>query len=108
MAARCAKGVRSETGAKAVCCPASCGTCDGRGCSGRPGGPRHCCGLAIWKGGRPCVHAEDTLCILGGEKTRAFAPHAWGICLPHYRLPHGQYIQVANRKMYCPAGPAAA
>ena len=98
----CQRGIRSETGLKAVCCPASCGACDGKGCSARPGGPRHCCGMAIWKGGRQCLAKDDTLCIIGGQTSRAFAPHAWGVCKQFYGFPHGQYIQSGQRKMYCP------
>lgn len=100
--ATCQGGVRSETGAKAVCCPKTCGQCDGKGCSTRPGGPRHCCGMAIWKGGRTCLGPDDTLCILGGENSRAFAQHAWSVCKPYYGFGHGQYVQVKQRKIYCP------
>ena len=100
--ATCQNGVRSLTGARAVCCPSACSTCDGKGCSTRPGGPRHCCGMAIWKGGRTCLTPDDTLCIIGGEGSRAFAPHAWSVCKSYYSLLHGQYVQVGQRKMYCP------
>ena len=100
--AKCQRGVRSETGDKIACCPASCGTCDGFGCSSRPGGPRHCCGLAIWKGGRQCLGPEDTMCIIGWEASKGFAPNMWGLCKGYYSYPHGQYVQVRNRKFYCP------
>jgi hypothetical protein len=26
-----------------VCCPKTCGTCGGKGCASRPGGPNNCC-----------------------------------------------------------------
>jgi len=36
----CTRGILSDSGA---CCPASCGTCGGNGCSSRPGGAAACC-----------------------------------------------------------------
>jgi hypothetical protein len=47
-----------------VCCPASCGACGGRGCSGRPGGRTKCCVPAIQKSGRACTSPEDTACVI--------------------------------------------
>ena len=36
------------------CCAASCETCGGSGCSGRPGGPDACCTSNIGSSGRLC------------------------------------------------------
>jgi hypothetical protein len=98
----CQRGVRSE-GSGVLCCPSECGSCDGNGCASRPGGPRHCCGLAIWKGGKQCMDGDDTSCIIGGASSRAYPAHAWGVCRMYYGFPHSQYVSVGKRRMFCPA-----
>ncbi|CAM9960315.1 unnamed protein product, partial [Ascophyllum nodosum] len=37
-----------------VCCPTSCGTCGGAGCSTFTGGPEDCCTRSIWQSGELC------------------------------------------------------
>uniref|UniRef100_A0A7S0FVJ3 Uncharacterized protein n=1 Tax=Pyrodinium bahamense TaxID=73915 RepID=A0A7S0FVJ3_9DINO len=44
-----------------ACCAASCGTCGGSGCGGRPGGGAKCCTGRI-NGGRACSTTTDTGC----------------------------------------------
>ena len=59
-----------------ICCSASCGSCGGTGCGGRPGGASACCTSAIRGSGRscetataPCVIPEEPVCdgILNGD-----------------------------------------
>jgi hypothetical protein len=76
----CANGVRSERGRGAVCCAASCGECDGKGCSNRPGGRSGCCGQAIWRYGLTCRQRADVPCILGGAWSRSYKGGQWGLC----------------------------
>merc|ERR1712194_650169 len=58
----CGAGVLSKK--KKVCCPLSCGTCGGSGCSGRPGGKSACCGGGIRPTGTMCATVTDTACIV--------------------------------------------
>jgi hypothetical protein len=53
----CSSGILSESGA---CCPASCGTCGGDGCSGRPGGGPACCIGNILSANVPCATTGPT------------------------------------------------
>lgn len=55
----CSTGIRSGN----VCCPASCGTCGGTGCSKRPGGAS-CCTGEVLKLNRMCA-AKAPPCVLG-------------------------------------------
>ena len=45
-----------------ACCPASCGTCGGQGCSKRPGGKDNCCGHIIAEAGKSCED-NDVPCV---------------------------------------------
>mmetsp|Transcript_21399 Transcript_21399/g.63344 ORF Transcript_21399/g.63344 Transcript_21399/m.63344 type:complete len:423 (-) Transcript_21399:199-1467(-) len=63
--ADCSAGVQDPS--RKVCCNAACGLCGGRGCSGRPGGPRQCCVPAILSSGRVCESRTDVACILRGS-----------------------------------------
>ena len=60
----CLSGIPHPT--NQVCCNASCGSCGGRGCSGRPGGPFQCCMPAILRARRRCRSTTDVACILQG------------------------------------------
>merc|ERR1712153_232096 len=55
----CALGVVNANEGK--CCPASCGTCGGSGCSGRPGGADVCCAGSITE---PCLDEYDVACVM--------------------------------------------
>ena len=46
-----------------VCCPASCGTCGGPGCSSRPGGSL-CCYGTISSMAVPCTSPAQTACVI--------------------------------------------
>ena len=63
--ADCSAGVQDPS--RKVCCSAACGLCGGRGCPGRPGGPRQCCVPAILSTGRVCESRADVACILRGS-----------------------------------------
>ena len=65
--ALCSAGIRHATGG--FCCNATCGTCGGRGCSKRPGGPSQCCEPSIRKRGRKCLSSEDVACALISSET---------------------------------------
>ena len=65
--ANCSAGV--EDPSRKVCCNAACGLCGGRGCSGRPGGPRQCCVPPILRTGRVCESQADVACILRGSSS---------------------------------------
>lgn len=49
----CENGILSLDGK--ACCPLSCGSCGGSGCSARPGGAPNCCGGTIQNAGRSCL-----------------------------------------------------
>ena len=53
----CLDGVASGN----ACCAASCGTCGGTGCGGRPGGATSCCTSRITA---ECADAYDTVCVI--------------------------------------------
>lgn len=55
----CADGVQSGN----VCCKASCGTCGGGGCSGRPGGASACCTGNILDANTTCT-GTNAPCVL--------------------------------------------
>ncbi|WP_438015418.1 hypothetical protein WMF18_31720 [Sorangium sp. So ce315] len=55
----CADGVQSGS----VCCKASCGTCGGAGCSGRPGGSNACCTGNIIAANTTCT-GTNAPCVL--------------------------------------------
>ncbi|KYF56552.1 hypothetical protein BE08_36760 [Sorangium cellulosum] len=55
----CADGVQSGN----VCCKASCGTCGGAGCSGRPGGASACCTSNILDANKTCT-GTNAPCVL--------------------------------------------
>eukprot|EP01052_Picozoa_sp_SAG31_P009318 SAG31_NODE_487_length_14980_cov_9.526376_11_plen_209_part_00 len=61
----CAYGVASGE----ICCAASCGTCGGSGCQGRPGGASACCAGQIRDAGVSCADNGGTPpCVSdGGE-----------------------------------------
>jgi len=54
-----------------TCCPLECGTCGGKGCSGRPGGAGKCCAKRIKNSDKECSNESDDACFLpgyGGEE----------------------------------------
>ena len=55
----CIDGVQNGN----VCCPASCGTCGGPGCSSRPGGSL-CCYGTISSMAVPCTSPAQTACVI--------------------------------------------
>src|SRR5690606_13679674 len=72
-----------------TCCAASCGTCGGSGCSGRPGGAASCCEQTIRDSGRscldngpPCIMYGDPSCEHGETYTRPQTGTT--VCCPAY------------------------
>merc|ERR1711957_338740 len=64
----CLNGVINSKGS--VCCDKQCGTCGGKGCSGRPGGKKACCSRRInGKQGQ-----KKPMCKDGDTKTRCNIP----------------------------------
>eukprot|EP00903_Cladosiphon_okamuranus_P009656 g9189.t1 len=63
----CSDGVTEGIDANGVvCCPLTCGSCAGKGCSGRPGGASDCCGSDILDSDVYCNDAGASApCILG-------------------------------------------
>ncbi|CAN0376743.1 unnamed protein product, partial [Scytosiphon promiscuus] len=49
-----------------ICCDASCGTCGGSGCAGRPGGSSNCCSGRIRDSGLMCGTTLASPCIVNG------------------------------------------
>ena len=49
-----------------VCCPESCGTCGGVGCSSRPGGAYECCTSDIKSLGLKCGDTGAAPCLMDG------------------------------------------
>lgn len=47
-----------------MCCPTTCGTCAGTGCSGRPGGSSQCCGGGIKASQILCEDGVSAPCII--------------------------------------------
>jgi len=62
----CSMGVTNTNQDTTVCCPASCGTCGGDGCGGRPGGAENCCTGHIVRSNSFCTSDGDTSCIIPG------------------------------------------
>lgn len=62
-----------------VCCPASCGTCGGPGCTGRDGGPNFsgkeaCCGGGVRSLDRDCSVTGSAPCVFPeGASTEPWA-----------------------------------
>lgn len=50
--------------ANGACCETQCGSCGGRGCGGRPGGPASCCTSAILDSNIVCADIGDAPCIV--------------------------------------------
>ncbi|CAM9612303.1 unnamed protein product, partial [Ectocarpus sp. 13 AM-2016] len=49
-----------------VCCSLSCGSCGGRGCTGRDGGSDACCGGGVRGSGRYCSVTGEAPCMIVG------------------------------------------
>eukprot|EP00903_Cladosiphon_okamuranus_P012680 g11859.t1 len=63
---------------KDVCCPRSCGSCAGAGCSGRDGGDdftgsQACCGSGVRSLGRICSAEVGAPCVVEEEDTEEFS-----------------------------------
>ena len=61
----CENGLRSGF----ACCPESCGTCGGSGCSGRPGGADSCCVTSILSEANSCLLTTAPCQIPRGDAT---------------------------------------
>eukprot|EP00808_Paulinella_micropora_P009603 g9125.t1 len=68
----CLTGIPNGT----VCCAASCGICDGSGCSGGPGGAASCCGEVILSSDNICTSRTEEACIIPGGPTPN-NKHSW-------------------------------
>ncbi|CAM9729407.1 unnamed protein product, partial [Hapterophycus canaliculatus] len=55
-------GVLSDSGTS--CCPASCGSCGGHGCSGRGDGADSCCTSNIEDAGITCAENGAAPCLV--------------------------------------------
>ena len=53
-----------------VCCPESCGTCGGIGCSSRPGGASECCTSYTKSLGPKCGDSGAAPCLMDGSSKR--------------------------------------
>lgn len=69
----CRNGVRGDKIIRQRCCAASCGTCGGTGCGGRPGGSSSCCGSF---GGRLCADEDDVMCVIKAAAFGCLSPEA--------------------------------
>eukprot|EP00903_Cladosiphon_okamuranus_P006680 g6520.t1 len=65
----CPGGIPGINTKDIVCCPLSCGTCAGKGCSGRPGGKNACCGGGILSTQGYCSDTNQAPCIIGDSPT---------------------------------------
>ena len=81
----CPAGSISGSHGVAVCCPAACGQCDGRGCEDRAGGRQSCCALDIQMTGRSCNDTAPPCVPLGRVEAAERTQHAvrfvsWNQC----------------------------
>merc|ERR1711998_214520 len=53
------------------CCPKSCGSCGGKGCSSRPGGASNCC---VGNGKTTFISGSGKMCSDGAPPCISFAP----------------------------------
>jgi len=58
----------------AACCAASCGSCGGAGCGGRPGGADQCCHGRITAQNRVCEDAADVACVVSNGQLTSGPP----------------------------------
>eukprot|EP00752_Nemacystus_decipiens_P009061 g8090.t1 len=63
----CSNGIEGIDANGVVCCPLSCGSCAGSGCSSRPGGSSSCCGSGIKDSGILCSESGTAPCIIEEE-----------------------------------------
>jgi len=59
-----------------VCCPKSCGTCGGAGCSTRPGRGSACCTGKVSTAGKSCLVTAAAPCVRNCDESKTFSQFA--------------------------------
>merc|ERR1711990_1274644 len=63
--------IANAFGGGKVCCPKSCGSCGGKGCSSRPGGASNCC---VGNGKTTFISGSGKMCSDGAPPCISVAP----------------------------------